>query len=87
MACGFLLDMDGVIHRGGELLPGAQCFVHELLQREIPFSFLTNNSQRTRRDRVIESLAEAAEDPVGLLAPSASELYEGVPAPDDLAEP
>jgi NagD protein len=42
--------MDGVIYRGHELIPGADQFVRQLLARNIPFRFLTNNSQRTRRD-------------------------------------
>src|SRR3954451_9303373 len=50
MSRGFLIDMDGVIYRGSELIPGAQRFVHLLLRDDIPFLFLTNNSQRTRRD-------------------------------------
>jgi len=50
MDCGFLIDMDGVIYRGNELIPGADQFIAELLDRNIPFLFLTNNSQRTRRD-------------------------------------
>jgi NagD protein len=50
MRRGFLIDMDGVIYRGSELIPGADVFVNRLLQEEIPFVFLTNNSQRTRRD-------------------------------------
>ena len=49
---GFLIDMDGVLYRGVDLLPGAGEFVRELRTREIPFRFLTNNSQRTRRDVV-----------------------------------
>lgn len=49
---GFLIDMDGVIYRGKQLIPGAESFIHLLLEREIPFAFLTNNSQRTRRDVV-----------------------------------
>jgi NagD protein len=49
---GFLIDMDGVIYRGSELIPGADRFVRELLDLELPFFFLTNNSQRTRRDVV-----------------------------------
>ena len=49
---GFLIDMDGVIYRGKQLIPGADSFIHLLLEREIPFVFLTNNSQRTRRDVV-----------------------------------
>jgi NagD protein len=47
---GFLLDMDGVIYRGSRLIPGADEFVETLRAAGIPFRFLTNNSQRTRRD-------------------------------------
>jgi len=50
MARGFLIDMDGVIYRGSELIAGAQTFVNHLRRTEVPFLFLTNNSQRTRRD-------------------------------------
>ena len=53
---GFLIDMDGVLYRGAELLPGAGEFVRELRDRDVPFRFLTNNSQRTRRD-VVAKLA------------------------------
>jgi len=52
MSHGFLIDMDGVIYRGNSTIPGAQEFVNELRHRDIPFMFLTNNSQRTRRDIV-----------------------------------
>ncbi|MEQ8209573.1 MAG: HAD-IIA family hydrolase [Lacipirellulaceae bacterium] len=47
---GFLIDMDGVIYRGSQLIPGADDFINALLAQDIPFLFLTNNSQRTRRD-------------------------------------
>jgi NagD protein len=47
---GFLIDMDGVIYRGKQLIPGADRFIITLVDRDIPFAFLTNNSQRTRRD-------------------------------------
>ncbi len=50
MQKGFLIDMDGVIYRGSEVLPGADRFIAMLRQRHYPFRFLTNNSQRTRRD-------------------------------------
>lgn len=50
MRHGFLIDMDGVIYRGSELIPGADQFISSLLEQQIPFMFLTNNSQRTRRD-------------------------------------
>ncbi|MEC9331936.1 MAG: HAD-IIA family hydrolase [Verrucomicrobiota bacterium] len=42
--------MDGVIYSGGQLIPGAVDFIGELLDQDRPFMFLTNNSQRTRRD-------------------------------------
>jgi NagD protein len=48
--------MDGVIYRGHELSPGADRFVQQLRARRLPFCFLTNNSQRTRRD-VVAKLA------------------------------
>src|SRR5713226_7941720 len=47
---GYLIDMDGVIYRGSQLIPGADRFIHELRAANIPFLFLTNNSRRTRRD-------------------------------------
>ena len=47
---GYLIDMDGVIYRGGHLIPGADRFINGLLRTDTPFRFLTNNSQRTRRD-------------------------------------
>src|SRR2546429_9343403 len=50
MKHGYLIDMDGVLYRGHELIPGADAFIHELRTRNIPFRLLTNNSQRTRRD-------------------------------------
>lgn len=49
---GFLIDMDGVIYRSHEVIPGAHGFIEQLLKDNIPFRFLTNNSQRTRRDIV-----------------------------------
>ncbi|MDZ4679719.1 MAG: HAD-IIA family hydrolase [Saprospiraceae bacterium] len=56
MAKGFLIDMDGVIYSGNSLIPGADTFISELKKRDVPFLFLTNNSQRTPRD-VINKLA------------------------------
>ncbi len=49
---GYLIDMDGVIYRGNETIPGAVRFVKQLLKEGNPFLFLTNNSQRTTRDVV-----------------------------------
>jgi NagD protein len=53
---GFLIDMDGVIYRGNETIPGAVEFVQKLLKNGIPFLFLTNNSQRTKKDVVARLL-------------------------------
>ena len=47
MAQGFLIDMDGVIYGGDVMIPGADEFVARLLKENIPFTFMTNNSQRT----------------------------------------
>ncbi|HRK36315.1 MAG TPA: HAD-IIA family hydrolase [Candidatus Hydrogenedentes bacterium] len=50
MKRGYLIDMDGVIYRGSELIAGADRFIRRLRDLDLPFMFLTNNSQRTRRD-------------------------------------
>ncbi|WFB36816.1 HAD-IIA family hydrolase [Kiritimatiellota bacterium B12222] len=47
---GFLIDMDGVIYKSNDVIPGAIEFIELLKKKNIPFSFLTNNSQRNRRD-------------------------------------
>ena len=49
---GYLIDMDGVVYRGGELIPGSDKFINQLIKKDIPFRFMTNNSQRTRLDVV-----------------------------------
>lgn len=61
MKHGYLIDMDGVLYRGSELIPGADTFIQQLRARDIPFRFLTNNSQRTRRD-VVAKLARMGID-------------------------
>jgi NagD protein len=47
---GFLIDMDGVIYKGSEPIPGGVAFINMLREKGYPFLFLTNNSQRTNRD-------------------------------------
>ncbi len=49
---GVVLDMDGVVYRGSQLLPGAAQFVAWLREREVPFVFVTNNSTRSPREYV-----------------------------------
>jgi NagD protein len=46
----YVLDMDGVIYRGNQLIPGAREFIERLQAGGHPFLFLTNNSQRTPLD-------------------------------------
>ena len=52
MKHGLLIDMDGVIYSGETLIEGADKFIKRLLDDKIPFTFMTNNSQRTRLEAV-----------------------------------
>lgn len=45
-----LLDMDGVLVRGGQPIPGAVDFVRRLVEEKVPFQILTNNSRFTPQD-------------------------------------
>lgn len=49
---GLMIDMDGVIYAGDSLIAGANDFIKRLLDDQIPFIFLSNNSQRTRAESV-----------------------------------
>lgn len=51
-------DMDGVIYRGKNLVAGAAEFVGRMLEQQIAFLFLTNNSEQTPIDlkRKLEAL-------------------------------
>jgi 4-nitrophenyl phosphatase len=44
----FLMDMDGTIYLGDQLLPGARDWQSLLEVKKIPYYFLTNNSSRSR---------------------------------------
>jgi len=46
----YVLDMDGVLYRGNQLIPGAKEFIERLQSGGHRFLFLTNNSQRTPLD-------------------------------------
>jgi len=46
----WLMDMDGVLVREEEMVPGADRFLARLAERARPFLVLTNNSIYTRRD-------------------------------------
>ena len=44
---GFMMDLDGTIYKGKEVIKESATFVHALADRQIPYLFLTNNSSRT----------------------------------------
>ncbi len=46
----FISDMDGVIYKGKQLIPGAKKFVKHLLDSKAKFLFLTNNSEQTANE-------------------------------------
>jgi NagD protein len=47
---GYLIDLEGVLHRGPQLIPGAAQFIERLKARDIPFLLLTNASLPSRRE-------------------------------------
>jgi len=53
----YLIDLDGVIYRGNELLPGAKEFVAWLQAHSKKYLFLTNNSFASE-EQVMEKLAD-----------------------------
>ena len=54
MTRGFLIDMDGVIYRGREVIPGGAEFIEYLKKERMPFLFLTNNSKATTLDVIMK---------------------------------
>jgi len=50
MKTGYLIDMDGVIYRENQLIPGVKEFCEALIESGAPFVFLTNNSSPTPED-------------------------------------
>ncbi|MGP5246858.1 HAD-IIA family hydrolase [Corynebacterium flavescens] len=46
----YLSDMDGVLIKEGEMIPGADKFIQTLYNNDIEFMVLTNNSMSTPRD-------------------------------------
>ncbi|HYM13632.1 MAG TPA: TIGR01457 family HAD-type hydrolase [Bryobacterales bacterium] len=54
MKPGYLIDMDGVIYRGAEPIPGAADFIRYLQDTNVPYLFLTNNSAYTPLDVAVK---------------------------------
>lgn len=53
----FLLDLDGTFYLGAKLLPGALEFLDLLVERNLDFLFLTNNSSK-HAGQYVEKLAQ-----------------------------
>jgi NagD protein len=59
----WLTDMDGVLVREEQMIPGADRFIGRLRELELPFLVLTNNSTYTRRDLAARLRASGLEVP------------------------
>jgi NagD protein len=59
----WLMDMDGVLVREDQAIPGADAFLARLREQGTPFLVLTNNSIYTRRDLVARLAASGLEVP------------------------
>ncbi len=51
---GFICDMDGVIYRGNKIIPSAKVFFDFLIKHNLPFLFLTNNSESSQTELKIK---------------------------------
>jgi NagD protein len=75
----WLLDMDGVLVREEDPIPGAAQFIKRLRELERPFLVLTNNSIYTRRDlaaRLALSGLEVPEDSIWTSALATADFLE-----------
>lgn len=73
----FLLDMDGTIYLGNQLLPGARSLIGLLRQQGRQFLFLTNNSARDRKEyqKKLAALGIAAKESEILTSGAATAAY------------
>ncbi len=75
----YLIDLDGVVYRGDELLPGAREFIRWLETTHKKYLFLTNNSFSTG-EQVLAKLAK-----MGIVAESTHLLTAGQAAAQNIA--
>ncbi|MEO8956926.1 MAG: HAD-IIA family hydrolase [Ktedonobacteraceae bacterium] len=75
----YLIDLDGVIYRGNELLPGAKEFVAWLERHNKKYLFLTNNSFASE-EQVLEKLAQ-----LGIVSDTSHMLSAGQAAVQNIA--
>ncbi|MDR0845958.1 MAG: TIGR01457 family HAD-type hydrolase [Lactobacillales bacterium] len=55
---GYLIDLDGTIYRGKDIIPAGKRFIERLQDAKIPFVFVTNNTTRLP----VEVMARLAEE-------------------------
>jgi len=67
----WLMDMDGVLVREEQAIPGADAFLARLRERGAPFLVLTNNSIYTRRDLAARLQASGLDVPEAAIWTSA----------------
>lgn len=58
---GLLIDLDGTVYQGRELLPGASTAIERLRAARLPLLFTTNTSRKSRRD-ILAFLADLGLD-------------------------
>ena len=75
----YLIDLDGVIYRGNELLPGAKEFIAWLETHSKKYLFLTNNSFASE-EQVLEKLAR-----LGIISDTSHMLSAGQAAVQNIA--
>lgn len=75
----YLIDLDGVVYRGNELLPGAREFVSWLEANQKKYLFLTNNSFATGR-QILAKLSH-----MGIVSNDAHLLTAGQAAVQNIA--
>jgi NagD protein len=72
----YLIDMDGVLMRGSEPIPGAADFIARLVERGSKFLILTNNSLYTPRDLQLRLRRSGLDVPVEAIYTSAMATAE-----------
>ncbi|EOL45921.1 TIGR01457 family HAD-type hydrolase [Enterococcus caccae] len=61
---GYLIDLDGTIYLGKEVIPAGKRFIERLQELELPFLFVTNNTTKTP-EAVADRLAKEFDIHVG----------------------
>lgn len=85
-ARGFIFDMDGVLYRGSQLLPGVNDVFNALRLRDIPFLLATNNSTATQQEFVDKLKAMGVEVDVANIQTSATTTRDFIQDDPDIPD-